>query len=59
MRAESHPTMMRPERGHTHTSLMSASPGSMLVKPSPLSESHTCAHARRGARKTRSSRFDG
>lgn len=33
---------MRPERGHTHTSLMSASPGSMLVKPSPLSASHTC-----------------
>lgn len=41
---ESQPTMMSPLRGHTHTSLMSASPGSMLVKPSPLSASHTCRH---------------
>ena len=34
--------MMSPLPGQTHTSLMSASPGSMLVTPSPLSASHTC-----------------
>mmetsp|Transcript_16507 Transcript_16507/g.41189 ORF Transcript_16507/g.41189 Transcript_16507/m.41189 type:complete len:225 (+) Transcript_16507:1080-1754(+) len=33
--------MIRPEPGHTHTSLMSPSAGSMDVKPAPLDASHT------------------